>query len=186
MNTLICGLLLWSIVHFYPAVMPSSKAGFVYRFGQPVYKGIFALLIILSLVLIVFGWRNIESIYLYTLPDFIHSLMVPVHLIVFILFIAAKLPTRIKQLMRHPQLSSVVLWACTHILLNGDSRSLLLFGWLGAWALIEMLLINKREGQWIKPAPASWAQDVICVVAGIILFVVVVLLHPYLSGIALQ
>jgi len=186
MNTLILGLLLWSIVHLYPAVMPSNKAAFIYRYGPLPYKGLFALLIILSLALMVTGWRSIEPAYLYTLPDFIRPLTVLLHVVVFILFIASKLPTRLKRFIRHPQLSSVVLWASIHILLNGDSRSLLLFGWLVAWAVIEMLAINKREGQWIKPKPASWVQDLMCTVAGVTLFVVVVLLHPYLSGIALQ
>ncbi|MDX2319579.1 MAG: NnrU family protein [Moritella sp.] len=183
---LIFGLILWSVVHFFPSVAVSGKVSFVSRFGQPIYMVVFSLLIILSLVLIVTGWRSSVPTFLYALPDFVRPLSVLLLAIAFVLFVAARLPTRIKQVIRHPQLSSVVIWALAHLLVNGDSRSVLLFGGLGAWAIIEMVLISKREGEWVKPSRATGVQDAICIVAGVAVFTVVVFLHPYLSGISLR
>ena len=37
--------------------------------------------------------------------------------------------------LRHPMLTGVVVWAVAHLLVNGDVASLVLFGWLGLWAV---------------------------------------------------
>ena len=39
--------------------------------------------------------------------------------------------------LRHPMLTGVVVWAVAHLLVNGDVASLVLFGWMGLWALAE-------------------------------------------------
>jgi uncharacterized membrane protein len=53
--------------------------------------------------------------------------------------------------MRHPQLIAVKTWAIAHLLVNGDVPSLILFGGLLAWAVVEVILIN-RQTAWTKPA----------------------------------
>tara|TARA_B100001063_G_C16466045_1_gene405494 strand:- start:43 stop:438 length:396 start_codon:yes stop_codon:yes gene_type:complete len=55
--------------------------------------------------------------------------------------------TRVAREIRHPQLAAVKLWALAHLLVNGDSASLLLFGGLLAWAVPEVVIINKQEGK---------------------------------------
>ena len=37
-------------------------------------------------------------------------------------------PSAIKRVLRHPQLKGLGLWSAGHLCLNGDSKSLLLFG----------------------------------------------------------
>jgi len=183
---LILGLTLWSLVHFFPALSPAGKKAFIWRFGSIAYLGAFALLIVLSLLLMVLGWSNSTPTFLYYLPDLfrlVSSLLIALGLI---LFVASKLPCNIKQVIRHPQLSGVVLWSVAHLLVNGDSRSLLLFAWLAIWALVEMLLSNRRDGEWIKPAQVSCLYDLLCGAVGIIVFIGAVFAHPYLSGIALR
>jgi len=186
MDYLVLGLLLWSFVHFFPALSPATKKAFIWRFGGLAYMAVFALLIVLSLLLMVFGWSSSTPTFLYYLPDFSRLLAALLIALGFILFVASKLPTNIKQTIRHPQLSGVVLWAVAQLLVNGDSRSLLLFVWLAVWAIVEVVLINKREGQWVKPEQVSWLYDLLCGVIGIIVFIGVVFAHPYLSGIALR
>ncbi|PKH06626.1 NnrU family protein [Moritella sp. Urea-trap-13] len=183
---LFSGLMLWSVVHFFPSVFASSKAAFVNSVGQLIYMAVFVAMIVLSLVLIVTGWGSSVPTYLYMLPGFVRPLSVILMAIAFILFVASKLPTKIKQFIRHPQLLSVVIWAVAHLLVNGDSRSILLFSWLGLWAVIEIVLINKREGKWVKPPRASWLQDLVCFVVGVVVFSSVIFLHPHLSGVPLR
>ena len=55
--------------------------------------------------------------------------------------------------LRHPMLTGVLVWAFAHLLVNGDVASLILFGWMAAWALASMALINAREPAWVRPAP---------------------------------
>ena len=54
---------------------------------------------------------------------------------------------RVVGVIRHPQLTAVKLWAVAHLLVNGDSASLLLFGGLLVWAVLEVVIINKQDGK---------------------------------------
>ena len=106
-------------------------------------------------------------------------------LIAFILFGASNYPTRIKQFIRHPQLTGVAVWAFAHLVLNGDSRSVLLFGTMGLWAILEIVFINRREGKWVKQPSPSWAREIRGLAISLVVFVVVVMLHPYMTGVSI-
>ena len=99
--------------------------------------------------------------------------------------VAARRKTNIKRVLRHPQLTGLVLWSIGHLLANGDNRSLILFSWLAVWAILEMIMISRREGEWKKPDPVSVKYDVITGIGGCVLYAVLLLAHPYLSGIKL-
>ena len=100
------------------------------------------------------------------------------------LFGAAHQPTRIKRVVRHPQLTGMLVWSLSHLLSNGDTRSLALFGGLGLWALIEMLLISRREGAWQKPHGPALSIEVRGIVISTVVFFVLVFLHPYFAGVS--
>ena len=103
-----------------------------------------------------------------------------------ILMVAASFPTRLKRLIRHPQLTGVLLWAGAHLLLNGDNRSLLVFAVLVIWSVVSMIAINRRDGVWIKPVLTSgWGQEGVMVVAGLAVAAIIVQFHEYLSGVPL-
>jgi uncharacterized membrane protein len=103
-----------------------------------------------------------------------------------LLFVASSFPSRIKRLIRHPQLSGVFLWGFAHLLLNGDSRSVTVFGALAVWSIISMLTINKREGPWVKTeATQGWWLEVVIIVAGLFVSALIVRFHQYLSGVTL-
>ena len=186
MAMLILGLTIWIAVHLFPSVAPASRQRLVSRLGNGAYQGVFSLLLITGLLLIVFGWRNTTPVNVYAPPaELRHPAMLLV-VLGFILMVAASFPTRIKRVIRHPQLTGVLLWAVAHLLLNGDSRSVLVFAALGAWSVVSMLTINRREGAWIKPAaPAGWAREIATVVIGLVVSAGTVWFHEYLSGIAL-
>ena len=156
MALLITGLLLWIIVHFIPSIGISIKHKWVKRLGQRGYAISFSALIVVSLILIVFGWRSITPSQLYVLPEVVRPISILLMVLAFLLFGAAKHPTRIKRLVRHPQLASIIVWSTAHLLLNGDSRSAVLFGWLGIWAAAEIFFMNKRDGNWVKETAPSW------------------------------
>jgi uncharacterized membrane protein len=185
MTLLITGLLLWCGVHLSSAVAPALRARLVAGMGLRPYRGGFAFLIITSIVLMVFGWRAVEPVAVYQPPDWGRVAAYVLVLFTFILFVAAKRLTNIKRVLRHPQLTGVMLWSVGHLLANGDSRSLILFTGIGLWALLEVVLINRRAGIWIKPATVPVQKDMITVVIGVVLYLVLLMLHPYLSGTAL-
>jgi uncharacterized membrane protein len=101
---------------------------------------------------------------------------------------------------RHPLLLAFFLWACAHLLPNGDLAHVILFGLFAGFSLIGMKLIDRRtrrllgapEYQALRKSVQQaallqgFAQDhvLIRVVAGVALFIVLVLLHPLLIGVS--
>jgi uncharacterized membrane protein len=107
-------------------------------------------------------------------------------LLAFFLFVASGQKTNVERLIRHPQLTSVIIWAGAHLLSRGDSRSLVLFGTLGVWALLEIPLISRRQGAWQRPAPAPLKAELKPLAIAVVVFLVVSALHPYLFGVSVR
>jgi uncharacterized membrane protein len=186
MTLLALGLLIWIGVHLFPSVAPGSRDRLMQRLGNA-YMGIFALLILTGLVLIVLGWRSAIPTYFYFPPMGLRHAAMLVVVIGFVLVVAASFPTRIKRYIRHPQLTGVLLWALAHLSVNGDSRSILLFGAIAAWCLVSMWTINRRDGEWVTPEiTGGWWRDALIPVIGIVLAVLAVKFHRYLAGIPLM
>ena len=186
MRLLIAGLLIWYLVHFTPSLAAPLRHKLITQLGEKGYKLLFAVLMFASLALIIFGWRSTVSSHLYQLPGFTRHIGMLLVLIAFILFGASNYPTRIKQFIRHPQLTAVIVWAFAHLMLNGDSRSILLFGGMGLWAILEIIFINRRDGEWVKPPVAGWAREIRGLAISLVVVVVVVMLHPYMTGVAIM
>lgn len=184
MTLIIGGVLLWTVVHFSPAIAPGFRQSLIDKLGAGSYRGVFALTILTAVVLIVIGWRSTPEDYLYVLPAWSRALGIGLMVISFILIGAAQSKSIIKRFIRHPMLMGVFVWSVSHLLTNGTSRALVLFGALGIWALIEMPLINARNGAWMKPDAPTMMVEVRGLIISAIIFFVVLWLHPYFTGVA--
>lgn len=185
MDLLLLGLFLWSVVHFIPSMAQPIKKGWINLMGENGYKATFSLLIALSLVLIVYGWRHTIPSHIYS-PVVSKPIVILLMVVAFILFGASKHPSRINHWLRHPQLSGLVLWSIAHLLANGDSRSVTLFTWMAVWAILEMIFISRREGEWVKKSVPSVPKELRGVAISLVIFVVAAVIHPYLSGVSLK
>ncbi len=182
MMWLVSGLLLWTVVHWVPALWPALKTRWCNRLGAGGYQGSFALLVFAGLLLIVLGWRQTPASHVYLpMPELKHPAMAMV-VLGFVLMGAANYGSRIKRLIRHPQLTGFALWAVAHLLLNGDSKSVLVFTWLLLWAISEIILINRRDRAFTPPPVVSWPQELAGVLVSLGVVALVVWVHPYLSG----
>jgi len=179
---LVVGLALWCGVHLIPAVAPDARAGLIQRLGLRPYRGLFALLIVASVVLMVLGWRGANFIPVYPPPTWGRHITMVLVLVAFILFFSARAPTNLKRVFRHPQLTGVHVWGLGHLLANGDVRSVLLFGTFAAWPIVEMSLISRREGAWQKPGPQPLRNDVVLLVIATIIYAVIAHFHGWLFG----
>ena len=184
MAWLVLGVLVWSGVHFIPMAARPLRAACIERIGEGPYKGIFALSLVGAIVLMVTGWGRTAPVPLYTPPGFGATLASPLMLVAFALFAASAVPTNLKRVLRHPQLTGFALWAATHLLANGDRRSLVLFGGLGLWAVVSILLLNRRDGAWQKPEPVPWSAEVKPLVGGIVGFALLYFAHTWLFGVS--
>jgi uncharacterized membrane protein len=186
MTLLIIGVVLWSAAHLFHALAPGLRESLIGRFGEKPWKGAMALLIVVALVLIVMGWKAAPPVsvddYLYAPPAWGRHATALLVLIAFVLFGASHGRNNIRRLVRHPQLTAVILWGAGHLLANGETRSVVLFGGLAAWALVSIPLINRREGPRTAPEAAPFKKDVIAVVAGLVVYAVFAGAHQWLFG----
>lgn len=187
MGLLVIGVLLWSCVHLYPSVFPQRREAVIEKLGSK-YKGIFAACILFSIFLIVMGWKATIPEPVYNPPTWGRHLHM-VTMIIAIALLGAGSPkgvSRIKQYIRHPMLAGVLVWGVGHLLANGDIRSLILFGGLTLWSVINMITINRRDGHWQKPTEiASIKREGILVVATIVVYLVLFATHRFYAGMPL-
>ena len=183
MTILIVGVLLWICVHLIPAVARPMRQNLIDKIGNNAYRGMFALAIVASVALIVVGWRASSETYLFVLPAPVKTVAFVLICVSFILIGAAQHPSSIKRFIRHPMLSGVAVWALAHLLTNGTTRAFVLFGGMGVWALLEIFLINRRDGAYTKPAAPGFSEELkgLFLSAGILLLVL--FLHPYFTGV---
>ena len=183
MTWLIIGVLLWSVVHLFPALLPAQRAKLLESLGENKYKGLFSLDMVIALVLIVVGWKNAEVRAIYNPPLYGSPVVTVLMFLSFLLFAAASAPGNIKRFIRHPMLTGMALWGGAHLLANGDNRSIVLFGGLGLWAVIEIIMISRRDGEWRKARAVPFSKDFMTVVATAVIFAIVIYGHEWLFGV---
>lgn len=176
MILMILGLALWSGAHLFKRLAPDMRAGMGDR-----GKGIIAVALILSVVLMVIGYRGWDAPQLWNPPAFLTGINNLLMLFAFYLYAASGMKTRITRVIRHPQLTAVKTWAVAHLLVNGDWASVILFGGLLAWAVVEVIVINRANRDWVRPPPAPMSKEIGAVVGAIGVLIVVGFIHTWLG-----
>jgi uncharacterized membrane protein len=180
MTLLIIGLAGFIGIHSLPW-FPTLRAALIARLGERAYRRRFALVALTSLGLMVLGKARAEFVPLYTPPAWGHQAALPLVLLAFLLLAASQLPSNIKRYTRHPMLWAVTLWSTAHLLANGDLAGVLLFGSLLGYSLAAMYSANIR-GARLRTARYPATQDLRAAVAGGIVYIALLELHPYLFG----
>ncbi|MGC1496882.1 MAG: NnrU family protein [Sulfitobacter sp.] len=179
MLLLIIGLILWVAAHFFKRLLPEQRASM----GDK-GKGLVAIGVVLSLILIIFGYRAADFITIWSPPAFmthINNLLMIVALWVYGSSAAKGAKAWPAYKTRHPQLLAVKIWAVAHLLVNGDLASILLFGTMLAWAVITVILINKAEPHWVAPAHAGRATYIRLAVITLVMTILIIAIHAWLG-----
>jgi len=127
---LVGGLVLFFIAHLVPT-FPALRTRLVGAVGSGPYSGLFALVSLVALALIVFGYGQMQGLgrgnpQLWVPPWWATHLTMLLMVPAMVLLVAAYVPSRIRTAVRHPMLAGVTLWAVGHLLANGDLASALL------------------------------------------------------------
>ncbi|MCX7644243.1 MAG: NnrU family protein [Rhodobacteraceae bacterium] len=174
MTLLILGLVLWYAGHLFKRVMPSARE----RLGD-MGKSVVAILIVAGLVMMVIGYRGLETPQVWYPPAWTIHLNNLLVLLGFYLFAVSGTKARLATRMRHPQLAGFKSWALAHLLVNGDLASVVLFGGLLLWAGIEVIVINRAQPAWTPPAWGGPSSEVKAVLGAVVLFGAVAFLHTW-------
>lgn len=177
MALLILGLVLWVGLHLLRSVAPDVRQSMTDRMGSA-SKGIIAVGIILSIVLMVLGYRAMDFIPIWSPPSFFGHINNLLMLFAFyVYFMTATKPGTawIMGNTKNPQLTGFKIWTIAHLLVNGDLASIILFGGLLAWAVAEVIfskrvtsLVNRDDAKIDNPVVhAGIALGVYVVVAGL-------------------
>lgn len=176
---LILGVALWAVAHYFKRLFPAQRT----TLGDK-GKGLIALAILASVVLMVVGYRGADTVDVWQPPAMMRHINNLLMLLAFYVYgaSAAKgakvwLGTKI----RHPQLTAVKIWAVAHLLVNGDLASIVLFGGLLAWAVGSVIMINRAEGPWVRPAQAPAKKEVVLVAISLVMFGIVAAIHIWLG-----
>lgn len=177
MILLILGVLLWFGAHLFKRMAPATRADMGER-----GKGVLALILVVSIILMVIGFRRADPIQLWYPPSFLTHINNLLMLIAVYLFAASGMKTWLASRMRHPMLAGVKTWALAHLMVNGDLASVILFGGMLAWAVIEMILINRAEPTWTRSElPFPVGKEIGAVVGTLIVFGGAALVHIWLG-----
>jgi uncharacterized membrane protein len=183
MTVMILGLALWWASHLFPIYLPGARAAAAARLGEGPYKGLFALVSLGALALIVIGYRQADFIEVWSPPGWTVHLNNLLMLVAVFLLGAGHAKSSARHYIRHPMLGSVMVWAFAHLLVNGDAASVLLFSSMLAWAVVAVLGLNARDGEWVRPPRGDRAGLIRHLVATVVVFAVVAGIHWKLLGV---
>jgi len=175
MTWLVLGVALWWATHSFKRWLPELRA----ELGDKA-KALVAVGVLVSVVVMVIGYRAAEATELWYFPWAVHLnnlLMV----VAVVLFGLGNSKSRLRGKLRHPAQTGLIVWAVAHLLVNGDLPSLILFGGLGLWSAMAMVMINRAE-----PAPEPFSEgtvqgDIRLAVISVVIFAVIVALHIWLG-----
>jgi len=176
MTLLVLGVVLWATAHLFKRVLPDVRAGMGDKGRGPV-----ALALLASVLLMIFGFRMAPHIDVWYPESFLRHINNLLVLIAIFLMSPAPRKGKLFNNMRHPQLTGFGLWAFAHLLVNGDVASLILFGGLLLWAVLEIVVINRAEPDWTPTETGSIAKDGMFLVASLVLMAAIGWVHAWLG-----
>jgi uncharacterized membrane protein len=187
LTLMILGLVLFLGAHSLPA-QRDLRARVITSLGEGGYKGGYALVSLVGIVLIAWGfsyYRATGWIDIWNPPRALKHITVALMLPAVILVVAAFIRGHIYTAVKHPMLAGVKLWAATHLLANGDLGSIILFGSFLGWAVFDRVSLKHRTDAGAPPIPVGgWGNDLIAVAVGIVAYLALAFaFHPVVIGV---
>ena len=165
----------------------AQRAAVIARIGEGPYKGLFALVAAIGLILIGYGfsvYRTTGWIDVWNPPRWTHYvtqlLMWPASIFV----VAAYIRGDLWRALKHPMLVGVKTWAVAHLISNGDLGSIVLFGSVLAWAVFDRITLKRRTDAGAPLIPADGRRrDLIAIAVGTALYLALgFIFHPLVVG----
>lgn len=171
MIVLVLGVLIWAAAHLFRRVAPEARA----RMGGS-GRMVMGLAAGLATVLMIWGFRSADFVPVYTPVPGIGHLNNLLMLVSLFLFAVGGTKGTLYPRLRNPMLWGVIVWVVAHLLVNGDLASILLFGGMGLWAVVQMAVINRTP--WERPGPVCGLKGDLMAIAGtLVLYGIIAGIH---------
>lgn len=190
MLILLAGLLILLGVHSVRIFAEDWRTRTIDGIGLLKWKAAYGLVSLVGFALVVIGFpaARAGAVALWQPPAAMALLTMLLTIPAFILVVAGYVPgSHLKKMFGHPMVFGVALWGLAHLLANGRSVDLLLFGAFLVWATADFLAARRRDGQAgiVRPA-GNGIMDVIVVVVGVFAWAAVVfVIHEQVLGVKL-
>jgi uncharacterized membrane protein len=185
LTILIIGLMVFLGSHVLVS-MRTERASLIARLGESPYKGLFSLVSVIGLGLIIVGFARYRSegpISVWSPPAILRHVSVALMWPAFVCVVAAYIPGKIKEVLKHPMLVGVKLWAFAHLLANGDLGGMILFGSILAWAVYDRISLKSRSDPGAPDIPLGGGKnDAIAIVVGTLIYLAVGFVFHPLAG----
>jgi len=178
-------LALFLALHMVPAI-PALRAKLVATMGRRAYLVVYSLVSLLTLAWLFHAALQLDFVPLWDPAPWqawFPLVLTPLALVLLLAGLMSPNPASITlrkpdikpgaitTVTRHPVLWGFALWAGSHLVPNGDLRSLLLFGALLAFALLGMVITDRRSrrrlgAQWAEIARTTSVLPLAAVLAG--------------------
>ncbi len=187
MTLFISAIVIFFGIHLVPTI-GDLRGRLIGRFGESGYRATFALLSAASLILLIYAFAKAPSITVWSPPSWTRWIAIVLMWPAFIFLVAAYVPGKIAERLKHPFLVAVKTWALAHLVANGDLAAMILFASFLAYAVYDRISLKtgRRPTRLIgvegAPKPRN---DVIAVVAGTVLYLATLFwLHRLLIGVS--
>ncbi len=187
MTTLVVGLIVFIGAHVF-VTMRAQRAAVIARIGEGPYKGLMALVSLVGIILIGYGfgaYRASGYIVVWEPPAWTRHVTVALMWPATVCVVASYSRGNIWRKLKHPMLVGVKTWAVAHLISNGDLGSIILFGAILAWAVYDRITLKRRTDPGAPPIPVRGTRnDIIAVVIGTLLYLALGFwFHPYVVGV---
>lgn len=189
MVTFFAGLVLFFGAHSLP-ILGGPREAAIGALGRVGYQVVFAVLSLAGLVLLSMGYSDLRGSelnpILYNPPTWTRHIALLVMIPALIALAAAYVPSRIRNVLKHPMLVAVKIWALAHLLANGDLISVVLFGAFLAWAVVDRISVKKRAALGpLGERNGGLTGDVVAVLVGLGAYAFLLVYgHAWLFGVA--
>jgi uncharacterized membrane protein len=190
MALLIVGIVIFLGLHLIRVIAPDLRQSMIDRLGESGWKGVYSVVSILSLILLIYGFGQARQVtgMLYNPPVWMAHIALTLMLLAMICLAASLLPAgHIAVKTKHPMVLSVKIWAFSHLLANGETSSVLLFGAFLAWGVILRIALKRREraGELTLRPFVSGKYDLYAAIIGVVAWALITFkLHELLIGVA--
>ncbi|MBJ7551354.1 NnrU family protein [Marinomonas ostreistagni] len=189
MALLLVGLVLFIGIHSIRLFAPEWRQFMMEQLGTKNWKLMHSAVAVTGLLTIImgYGYARYSAEWLWYPPVWTRHIAALLVLVAFFYVIVAAMPySKTKSRIGVPMVVGVKLWAFAHLISNGTTADVVLFGSFLAWAVINFVISKRRirSEKVVYQAP-DFKYDILALVLSLVAYYIVAFhLHAWLIGVA--